>query len=1533
MGAEGDVILKVSLEVGDIDTAADAIRDRLKGVLGDDVSDGLKDVNKSIQDLIDKIDELIRKIGDLADAFGDLEEINQNLVESNEDLMEWLNEVIDSNTELVSAFEDLTGAASDLVDEVTSLTESNTALEESNERLIESHTELEEWINELIDSNAELDETNSGLDETLGNLVVAIEDLTEVAYFLLARLGDVITSTDALRVSNDALRTSADDLATVGRDISTSLTDISERMGNVGEQTHETVNAFHLFDRVRGIGNRLCNALRTGFQGVGNVTNRVVDTIRRLTRGFNGMFDMVRGGFARTNETIADSVRRLMRFQVVFSLIRGLFNRIRSLSTEGLNNLAHYSNEFNKTMSTFTTDLQWMRNALAAAVAPLVNIIAPIFDRIATAIAEALNWVAKFFAAITGQKTYYKAVKQQKDYAKAVDQATQAMKEQVGAYDELLIIGQDAGGGGNSGLPDYGGMFETVAVDNEFGDILEMWENADFTKLGQLVGEKINEALESIPWDKIQKTVGKIGKSLATFINGAVETIDWELVGRTFAEGLNTLVIFWDEFVSNLHFDSIGTAVGEAINGFLNAINWERINHLADKLGTGMAQLINAFNVTTDFELVGQSLANAFNTIVTVVNSFVTELNFTNVGSAIARIINGITGNIDWNLLADTAEKLGTGLGDLLNALGAEINWTRLGGTISRGLNTIQSFWVNFIEEFDFAAFGTNISDAVNGFFEDWNADDFSTIVSGWVNGLVDTITSFFEGVNAEDIANKIGTAFNSVFRKIEFDKAGHMITVVATKFFDFFTDVFETIDWKGLGLSLGTFLSEDIEWGEILGGLLEAISGLISGVLETINGLVIGLFASDEVKKEYSELHDLTTNLEKDRDAAKKYIETVDSKFENIETNTQMLKQYADRFFELAQKEGKSAEELNEYESIRAILAENLPKFSGIVSDATTPFSEQKDAVYELIDSYDELAKRTAAQSALSEIYQKIYEQQTTLLGLRRDLDEAFANFQYEGGDFISGKYKYDEKDVEVLRDYVNGFISYEDVLNHFIYLGKPIRGSAAEILIMAQNVDECNKNIDVYNQEITDLNSILIETKKVGIEEFTAAVKNLNDSIPTEAIESMFDAYSKGTDSLDVYLEKVLGLSDAESGLNDKIIENAGNVEADASAQEAAAKSVDALNDSLETNATKYIDSRDAAREYIDILDDSGIDVLGDLSAKLQSISGEITDFTDTDLANLYIAFSEAGEEDIDGFIEGLYTFKDGLSSLGIDVSNVATIQLAPLYAKMKSLGQLADDGLIDGLNDEERKEKLRSAIGDLGDIPVSKLQSKLEIQSPSKVMKRQGEFIVEGLIGGIQDKITELENKVGELPGKIKGSMGVASDILKNEGNEMMYGFMSAIDSGMNQVLQMIASIPSRIVQTLGDLTYIGRNAATQMANGFRSVHIPVPVYNVGTKTASAAGQQIQLPNVSVSWLAQGAVLPPNQPFLAMLGDQKSGTNVEAPLDTIKQALIEAMESSGGMRGPVVIQLNGKTIAEAVWGEEDKTYKQYGSYAPSF
>lgn len=68
-----------------------------------------------------------------------------------------------------------------------------------------------------------------------------------------------------------------------------------------------------------------------------------------------------------------------------------------------------------------------------------------------------------------------------------------------------------------------------------------------------------------------------------------------------------------------------------------------------------------------------------------------------------------------------------------------------------------------------------------------------------------------------------------------------------------------------------------------------------------------------------------------------------------------------------------------------------------------------------------------------------------------------------------------------------------------------------------------------------------------------------------------------------------------------------------------------------------------------------------------------------------------------------------------------------------------------------------------------------------------------------------------------------------------------------------------------------------------------------------------------------LAKGAVLPANKPFLAMVGDQRHGTNVEAPLSTIQEAVALVMQDQtsailAGFEASVGVQ---REILEAVLG----------------
>ena len=80
-----------------------------------------------------------------------------------------------------------------------------------------------------------------------------------------------------------------------------------------------------------------------------------------------------------------------------------------------------------------------------------------------------------------------------------------------------------------------------------------------------------------------------------------------------------------------------------------------------------------------------------------------------------------------------------------------------------------------------------------------------------------------------------------------------------------------------------------------------------------------------------------------------------------------------------------------------------------------------------------------------------------------------------------------------------------------------------------------------------------------------------------------------------------------------------------------------------------------------------------------------------------------------------------------------------------------------------------------------------------------------------------------------------------------------------------------------------------------------------------------------------LAKGGVIPPNKEFLAVLGDQKQGVNIETPLATMIEAFNTALAQNGGGSNnqPIMLTLDGKVIAQAVWDQNLKRYKQTGNY----
>lgn len=82
------------------------------------------------------------------------------------------------------------------------------------------------------------------------------------------------------------------------------------------------------------------------------------------------------------------------------------------------------------------------------------------------------------------------------------------------------------------------------------------------------------------------------------------------------------------------------------------------------------------------------------------------------------------------------------------------------------------------------------------------------------------------------------------------------------------------------------------------------------------------------------------------------------------------------------------------------------------------------------------------------------------------------------------------------------------------------------------------------------------------------------------------------------------------------------------------------------------------------------------------------------------------------------------------------------------------------------------------------------------------------------------------------------------------------------------------------------------------------------------------ELQIPR-----LAKGVVIPPNREFMAVLGDQKHGTNIEAPLDTIKQAVAEVLGQGSDRPITIIVQMDGKEMFRQMVRENNSQVRMNG------
>ncbi len=204
----------------------------------------------------------------------------------------------------------------------------------------------------------------------------------------------------------------------------------------------------------------------------------------------------------------------------------------------------------------------------------------------------------------------------------------------------------------------------------------------------------------------------------------------------------------------------------------------------------------------------------------------------------------------------------------------------------------------------------------------------------------------------------------------------------------------------------------------------------------------------------------------------------------------------------------------------------------------------------------------------------------------------------------------------------------------------------------------------------------------------------------------------------------------------------------------------------------------------------------------------------------------------------------------------------------------GQFTIQGLLDGIW-EVVKNIGKWLLENIVNPFIDGFKEAFGIHSPSTVMSELGEFIIQGLINGIKSLIIDLKLSVN----KIKDLVVNIFKKVKESVIGIWDGIVKGIKSAVNGIIGFINGMISGVAK--------GINAIIGLLNNL-SFDIPDWVPEFGGKTFGFDIPKITPPKIP--YLATGAVIPPNAPFMAMLGDQTNGRNLEAPEDLIRQIVRE-------------------------------------------
>ena len=542
----------------------------------------------------------------------------------------------------------------------------------------------------------------------LGDVEKAAKQVTDLSEKVAEASKSIKISVDSSEVNSakkacEELKKKTSGLKTSARTIKKANEQIGVSNGNseLSEPKTRQVSSRIVPDKDKGIAEEAKEASKFSkiLSGTQKVSKSLSNTFGKMGKTVSGVVSKakdLKNLITRTNKSGGQmSMGRMLGMSLVFSTVFSALSAINNAIKEGSNNLVQYSSDYNKSISGIVTSLLYLKNAWAAAFAPIINVVGPYISAFIDMLANAMNKVAQFMAVLTGKTAVVQAKKAWKDYGKTLTstgssakkagsdaaKAAKDLENYTLGIDELNVIqpttsSSSGGSDGSSGAytgPDVSEMFETTEPTKAISDyakrLREAFKSQDWTSLGSIMAEGVNDGMKKLydifDWNKHGEKITYFCNAFTTTMNSLVDNIEWSLMGTTIAAGVNTVFNTAQLLITGFNWTNLGSGIGTAISTGIQNIDWGTIGYT-----------------------LGAYFMISWNTLVGILR----ELKGEDIGMALADAFNGALDSINLGTIGESIGRMVALVIESIRTFIQNANWKELGSQIIEGIKNAFKF-------------------------------------------------------------------------------------------------------------------------------------------------------------------------------------------------------------------------------------------------------------------------------------------------------------------------------------------------------------------------------------------------------------------------------------------------------------------------------------------------------------------------------------------------------------------------------------------------------------------------------------------------------------------------------------------------------------------------------------------------------------------------------------------------------------------------------------------------------------------------